>query len=209
VAHSKHGRKVHRGEGFPRKKAGFVAPFCKTIPRADILAVVASEDSATYSWPELSRDETSQFNGEIRNAKTTVHDMGSNDGVGRTGRDAPVAGAAVVPFATVWGKLDRYQDLAEKKPRAPLPGNEIRMFPEPSKTGCGRVALFQKRTRIDVGSRFASTPLSNLSCQLAELFLYYSMVILAARVGGDDAFFRANRFQRALVIVQSAADHCL
>ena len=82
---------------FVRIEGLFQARLSKSVPRTDVLAVIAAKDARANQVAKLSGNGASQFNREVGDTKARIHHIRGNDGFGGTGINTTVAGATVVP----------------------------------------------------------------------------------------------------------------
>ena len=101
---------------FPGAKSLLGCLYRKSIPGAGFLAIITTEDSVSHQRAKWTRDRAAQFNGQIRNAKSRVKDVGSHDSSGRAGIHTTAACAAEIFRPGIPFKLDIQQNYADKKP---------------------------------------------------------------------------------------------
>src|SRR5258708_2033732 len=81
-----------------------------TVPGADVLADVASENVLANARPQFLGNRSTFLNREIGNALGGIELVGSDEGVGRTSFDTAGAGATAVGSRQVRRKFERSQD---------------------------------------------------------------------------------------------------
>jgi len=99
------GEEIRRVQPLPREEAGFGGNRGLRVVGADLLADVAAEDVDAHQRPEVARDGPLEFNGQVGDAATGIHDVGTHEGVGRTGLEAEGALATAVPDGRIRGEV--------------------------------------------------------------------------------------------------------
>src|SRR5690625_6502002 len=89
---------------------------CFPVPRADILADVASENPILYHLFFIRADLLLELNRQIGDAFASIHTVGFGDRIGRACIDAPGAGSAANADGVITVKGDRNEDPSENKP---------------------------------------------------------------------------------------------
>ena len=123
------------------------------IPRAHVLADVASKKMMANPFPFLFGDIPAQFNGRVGNAFSAVENIRLDDRAGRARIDASRTTAAAVGNRRVVRQFQIGQDAAKEQPRSHLLINDARVLSEPADTRVFRVNTLDERARIDVGFR--------------------------------------------------------
>src|SRR5690625_6961813 len=90
---------------------------CFPVPRADILADVASENPILYHLFFIRADLLLELNRQIGDAFASIHTVGFGDRIGRTCIDALGAGSAVIDDGSIIEKGDINDHLSDNKPR--------------------------------------------------------------------------------------------
>ncbi len=202
------------------REPGFLRLSGEAVPGTDVLAVVAAEDAVADGLPELDRDGSAEFDGEVGNAPSAVHHVGLDDRVRRAGGHAAGAGSAVVRMRVVGRQVHREQDLAEKEPGAAARRDDIRVLADPAEAGPFGERLFEQGAVIHQGrdpslgagrtfgkqSGFDSAGLGERG-QGAEFRIQHPVVVLAPRVLRDHPAARRRGGGTARVVVEAAGDH--
>src|SRR5690625_2112523 len=105
---------------------------CFPVPRADILADVASENPILNHLFFIRADLLLELNRQIGDAFASIHTVGFGDRIGRACIDAPGAGSAVIADGSIIDKGDINDHLSDKKPRAVLFVQDVAVFTHPS-----------------------------------------------------------------------------
>lgn len=79
---------------FGRTKVLLTCGDGESIPRADVLAIIASEDAISDERTKLARDGAAELDGEIGDAPSSIDDIGSDNGARRTDLKATCASPA-------------------------------------------------------------------------------------------------------------------
>jgi len=169
---------------------GRIALARESIPRADHLADVASEDPPPNFVAQFQRDIVFEFDGEVRDATRRVEGAIGENATGGAGSDAARARAAVIGDERRVGfEREIEKNLGEQKIRALLRMDEAGVFADPADTGALGEITLKDGTRVCIPAVPYRTP-NLLLDKLNEFFHPREedvVVISAARVGGDPA----------------------
>jgi hypothetical protein len=104
------------------------------VPRADYLAIVASQHPVADQGPQIQRNAALQFDREIGNAAPRIEPLRAEDGLGWADGNA---GGALAAMRAGW-RIHRQRqvgvDLAEEEHRAGFAGEQQRMFSAPAQS---------------------------------------------------------------------------
>ena len=135
-------------EDAPRTR--FARYLGKTIPRAGIKTIVATENSIADKWSKLQRDGAFKFDCQVGNAAARIQTMRRGDCAGRAGFDAALARSAAIWHRLIRRQFERRQNFREKKPCPESFVDQHRALAVPADAGLRRVIAFQNRPGIDI-----------------------------------------------------------
>jgi hypothetical protein len=126
------------------------------IPRANILANIATDYGVTEGRAQIFWNRGAQFDGEVRNAAAGIENIRRGESLGWARVETERAGAAAVGrgrFVRLerGSKFERSDDDAEKKPGAQVLVDQASIFREPTEPGIFCCDAFDDRAGIDVG----------------------------------------------------------
>ena|SRR5438093_799866 len=153
-----------------------------TIPGADILTDIATEEMMTDTGSILFRNFAAQFDRRVRNALPAVENIGFENGARRTGIDAARAGPAAVRDGSVVGQFKIGNDATKKQPRAGFLIDDTRILSEPAHARILRIDPFEEWAGIDIGFRSLGRILLDPGCQLLELPFDRVVIVLTPGV---------------------------
>src|SRR5882762_7351804 len=110
------------------------------VPRANVLADVAAENRVSHRLAELLRDSAPQFDRQVGNALSGIHDVGLDESLRRAGVKATPAAPAQIRRRQFVRPERRFEiesgeNDAEKKVGAVRLVEQQRVFPQPTQTG--------------------------------------------------------------------------
>src|SRR5271157_4382474 len=187
-----------------------------TVPRANILADVASEDLSSDASAQFFRDRAALLDGEIRNALGGVELIRRGKRIRRTNIETARAGAAAVRRRQIGCQFQRSEHHAEEKPRAQLLVQDAGVLANPANSRALGEDALDHRTSVNVtpGPRrrniLLRTNFKQPRFQRAQFFEYHIVVVvLRPRVARDPALRRRARVRgvRLSAVVIQRADH--
>ena len=122
------------------------------IPRADVLADIATEDVPSHSAANLLGNRATLFDREIRDAPVGIELVGCNQCVGWAGIDASCTGTAAIGRGQIGLEFEGRQDNAQEKPRAQLLVQDAAVLANPTDAGVFGVHALDERTSIHVAT---------------------------------------------------------
>src|SRR5439155_27248905 len=120
------------------------------VPGADILADVTPKNVPAHSGPQVFRNCSSFFDGQIRNATVRIELIRTYEGVCRTCIDAARTGAAPVWVWQIYVQFERREDHPEEEPGSKLLIKNAGVLANPADAGILRVDALNKRSGVDV-----------------------------------------------------------
>ncbi|MNR05656.1 hypothetical protein D3C85_1216990 [compost metagenome] len=176
----------------PRLEVAFTGGAGEAVPRADNLAVIATEHPVADQWPQVFRDRAFEFDGQVGNAASGIQHIGADEGVGRADVEAGTAPPAV--FGGM-GRVDRQRQVdeqfGEKKVTAGLAVQDQGIFADPSKPRLFGDGFFQHRGTVDKSAEAERSDLGlNFFRQLLHAFADQLVVIATQGITRDVGFFR-------------------
>jgi hypothetical protein len=155
-----------------------------TVPGADILADIASEDLSAHQTAQLFRDTSLLLDRQVGDAARGVHLARSYERVCRASIDTPRATSTAIRCDVPFG-VERYwqrrDDDTKQQPGAKLLVDDACVFADPSYAGLRGGGPLYQRTGIDVASRLTDE-------SLVEFLLHSAQPAkkLFVVVGGDE-----------------------
>ena len=124
----------------PQFRAGFERLFLMRggfpVPRADLLADIATENPVLKFVFIFLRQFTLGFNGMVRDAPACVEQTGCEDGTGRAGIDSTgAAPAEIVDLLLFVLQFQVSDDLADENEGADLWVDQAGILPDPAQAG--------------------------------------------------------------------------
>src|SRR5581483_7634732 len=175
------GNQIRRVKPRARLVGGLIGGPRLDVVGADFLANVAAENVIADQRAQGFGHPILELDGEIRNAAARVEHVGTDESAGGTRFETELAAPAAVAQRAIVGQRQIDEQLAEKKPRAALRRNQVRVLADPAQAGdAGEVAL-QHRSRIDEDPalNFPAAKRAHGAEQIIELAFHQLVIIVA------------------------------
>jgi len=132
---------------FPGEEGALARHADAGVVRADILADIAAEDVVPHAGPQFAGDGSFPLDREVRDAFAGVEDVGSDEGVGRTGIQAEAALPAAVSDRRVPVQEEVQEEIragqrVEEFALEVWDGNAWRLFAQGTTIGTKRLLRF-------------------------------------------------------------------
>ena len=122
------------------------------VPGANQLAVVAAINAVAHQRPELQRNGSGVFYGQVGNAAPGIELVRRNDGPRGADIDAGAAGAAVRRHRGAGRQSQVHIDFTEEEHRARLAVEQQRVLAAPALAAAGSQLSLQHRRRVGEGA---------------------------------------------------------
>src|ERR1039458_5182306 len=157
------------------------------VPRTHVLTDIAPEHVRPYSGALLFGNLAAQLNGEIRDAPRGIETLPGYQRRRGARLHAAHAGTATVRWRRVRRDLQRYQQLAEEKPRALLLIDQAGIPSDPPEARQARVGALQQGRGVDTDARFecSARGLAEQCVEARQSAPHDAVVILAPGVTRD------------------------
>ena len=133
-----------------RRPAGVVCRRRRTIPRAHLLADVASENMIADGAAMFRWNRSAIFDGEVRNALGRVEHMRLDKRAGRARLDAQRAGSALIERRSIGFERKAADNFRQQEPRPRVLINDAGVLADPSEACILRVYPLLHRAGVDV-----------------------------------------------------------
>lgn len=182
------GKKVGR-----RTESLFTRGPGETVPGTDLLTSITTVEAIAQTGSVLRRDIAFIFDGEVGDAFVCVQTASTFESTRRTSIQATMASAATVLQGTVVIEFQRGDDLTEEEERAFTGDDKVGVLSDPAEAGFPGPVTFKKGGGVGEGTGFRGGRLGegreklfrDILPELAELVLYYNMVVFSVGVIGN------------------------
>jgi len=179
------------------------------VPRANILADVASEQPLPHFAPQVVRDRAAQLDRQVTDAPPAVELVWPDECVGRAGVEAASTRAAVVGgVRLVVIQFEVGEQRAQKDPTAQPLVDEHGVLADPTDAGQSREVALEQRCRVDDGSRTtAGRCIVQEIAEPPQSVPHHRVVVVAPGVARDAPVERTGRLWVSRAIVHGDHDN--
>lgn len=169
---------------FARGERGFAGGGGPAIPRADIEAIIAAEETIADGGAKFFGNRAMMLDKQIGEAPAGIELVGRGNGAGRANINTRGAGAAMVAARCVGREFEGGGDDTEEQPGAEPGVDQQSIFALPTEPGLRGEGLFQNGAGVHIGAALAPV----FACEGSEAAqaLEQEIVVIAPeRVFGD------------------------